>query len=91
MIARLDPAVFEYYRQRPSLMLLSGAAVEQPAALLDQDFADVLQWSNSRYVLVHGRLLTAEQQERIMLFLGRQPQLEQVGEEDDLVIYRVRP
>jgi hypothetical protein len=89
MIARLDPAVFEFYQQRPSLMLLSGAAVEEPAAMVDQDFAEVLQWSNSRYVLVHGRLLMTEQQERIMAFLGRQPQLERVGQESDLVIYRV--
>jgi hypothetical protein len=90
MIARLDPAVFEFYRQRPSLMLLSGAVVEEDELAIARDFAEVLQWSNSRYVLVHGRLLTPEQRERITAFLGRQPQLEYIGQEDELVIYRVK-
>ncbi|MBZ0284090.1 MAG: hypothetical protein K8L97_25340 [Anaerolineae bacterium] len=87
MIARLPASVFQFYREHPSLLFLSGELAFSDS--FDADFADVLGWSSARYVLVHNRLLSQESQMTIEAFLNRQIQLQYVGQEADLLIYRV--
>lgn len=87
MIARLPTSVFQFYREHPSLLFLGGELAFSDS--FDADFADVLRWSSARYVLVHNRLLPQEDQIVIKAFLDRQPQLQHIGQEADLLIYRV--
>ncbi len=88
-VARLPSSVFDFYRSHPALVFLSGEQTEFDQALLGLDFADILGWSNTRYVLLHRELLTPERAGALETFLDSQPGLERVGNENDLVIYRV--
>lgn len=88
MIARLPASVFEFYREHPSLLFLAGEVASSDG--LDADFAEVLDWAAARYVLVHNDLLSQEDQIVIKNFLDRQLQLVYVGQEKDLLIYRIR-
>jgi hypothetical protein len=90
MIARLPTSVFAFYRESPALLLLSSAPTDATHNELAADFAGVLAWSRTRYVLVHRSLLTPEQAELIAAFLNRQPSLKQLPDESDLMVYRVR-
>jgi hypothetical protein len=89
MSARLPASVFSAYRRHPSLLFLSGDTYLNNLSL-DADFNEVLVWSAARYVLLHRSLLDRDSARRIETFLGRQPQLERIGVEDDLVIYRIQ-
>lgn len=86
MIARLPGSVLSFYRQHMALIFLSGETTRLKPEL-DSDFAEVLAWSGARYVLVHRALLDDFQIAQIEGFLNRQPVLERLGVESDLVIY----
>ncbi|HYY87809.1 MAG TPA: hypothetical protein VFA49_03365, partial [Chloroflexota bacterium] len=90
MIARLPASVFAEYAGHPSLLLLSGGDVAESVPSLQADLADVIDWTGSRYVLVHHAMLDAEQAGRIDSLLDSSPLLERVGQEADLVVYAVR-
>lgn len=90
MIARLPFNMFEHYRSHPSLALLSGEAPNTSSTALDDDFADVLAWSNARYVLLHRTLLDEPQRMYIEAFLNQHPLLEILSTDaSGLVVYRV--
>lgn len=91
MIARLPTSIFDFYRHYPSLVFLSGESVQIELPDLDRDLAEVLRWSNARYVLVHRSLLTNDQSVACQSFLDRQPRLTRLNTELDLVIYQVKP
>jgi hypothetical protein len=88
-MARLPGQVFDFYESHPSLMLLSGEQSDSSPDELVADFAEVLRWSEARYVLVHHALLGDRQSERIERFLDQQPALKRLGVELDLVVYCV--
>ncbi len=88
-MARVPSRVFQYYREQPALVCLSGKSAGVTDSELDYSFADVLGWSNARYVLLHRRLMTGDEYVRIMSFLNRQVRVKPIGEENDLVIYQV--
>lgn len=88
MIARLPVSIFRFYRSHPSLLFLAGEAPLSDN--LDADFEDMLQWSGTRYVLVHTALMSDEDQIVVKEFLDRQPELQAVGNEGDMLIYRVK-
>jgi hypothetical protein len=90
MIARLPTTVFDVYRSHPVLRFLSGEDVTNPTEVLAHDLLDVLEWTNTHYVLLHRSLSTSEQADRWQGFLDAQPRLEHVETEYDLVVYRVR-
>jgi hypothetical protein len=71
------------------LLFLAGEATAE-RDVLDQDFADALKWSNSRYVVVHQSLLPVDHAEQILSFIETQPQLHFLWLEDDLIVYEVR-
>jgi transcriptional regulator with XRE-family HTH domain len=89
-MARLPSTHFTFYRAHPSLLFLAGAQPHADVSDLDRDFAEVLGWSGARYLLVHRSLLTPQQVVAIEQFLDRQPQIERLGLERDLVVYQVR-
>jgi hypothetical protein len=89
MIARLPKSVFAFYRSHPALVFLSGERPEANGEELAGDFANVLEWSNSRYVVLHQSLLDSSQAQTITAFLDQQPQLTREETERDLTIYRV--
>ncbi len=89
MIARLPSSVFNFYRSHPSLLLLGGGTPTVETSELERDLSDVLDWAGAHYVLVHRSRLSADQASRIEKFLGRHPQLELLGLESDLIIYRL--
>lgn len=89
MVARLPGYVFRAYRSHPSLLFLSGETyVDSPD--LDADLTYMLDWSGAHYVLLHRSLVDPESAGEIETFLNRQPGLERIGVEHDLVIYRIR-
>jgi len=88
-MARVPSRIFQFYRTQPALMFLSGEAVEVSRPELERNFAEVLEWSNSRYVLLHRELMTGNEYVRVTSFLNQQTQLKQVGQENDMIIYRV--
>jgi hypothetical protein len=88
MIARLPDSVFAEYAAHPSLVLLSGGEVDEQG--LQQDLTDVLDWTATRYVLVHASLLDAEQTTRVLPLLDTHPRLQRLDQELDLVVYAVR-
>jgi hypothetical protein len=73
----------------PSLLFLSGEPTAADETELSSDLEKVLDWSNSRYVLVHHSLLKPEQAAAIEHFLDAQPQLARLRAEKDLVIYQI--
>jgi hypothetical protein len=85
MVARLPRAVFESYRDHPSLRFLSG----EPIAASAEDFAEVLRWTATGYVVVHRDLLEVAQAERIEAFLNGQPALRREPSEPGLVVFTV--
>jgi hypothetical protein len=91
MIARVPAQTFSFYRQNPALLFLSGAAVSTGVAELTANLREVLKWSSARYVLVHSARLESSRLKEIENFLDQYPQLERVGTEQDLIIYRLRP
>lgn len=88
-VSRLPIEVFDFYRSHPALMFLAGGPAPEPG-ILTADFADVLSWSNTQYVIIHRSHLPREQAVRIELFIQEQPQLEFLTVENDLVVYRVK-
>ncbi len=83
MIARVPSAVFAAYREHPALLLLSGQDV--PASV--DDLRTVIDWTSTRYILVHGSLLSADQRARATTLLAQVATL--VGTEQDLMLYEV--
>ena len=90
MIARLPDSVFEFYKRHPSLVFLSGGNPLVTPEERREDLFWVLDRLSCRYVLLHTRFFTELQSVDIEAFLDRHPQLERMGMEADLVIYRVR-
>lgn len=89
-LARLPTTLFSFYRSHPSLIFFSGDMSVDRSRLSD-DFSNVLGWAEARYVLVHRSLMPVEHSQQIESFLDQQPQLQRIGLENDLVIYRVIP
>jgi hypothetical protein len=92
-MARVPSRIFQFYREQPSLMFLGGQSPELTSsnAELNRSFADVLRWSDTRYVLLHHNLMSGAEYLRYSSFLDRQAQLKRVGIESDLTIYKVEP
>jgi hypothetical protein len=88
-LSRLPVGVFEFYRSHPALMFLAGESAKD-TSILRADFADVLSWSNTKYVVIHRSRLTEEQAVQIENFLQAQPQLEFFSVENDLLVYHVK-
>ncbi len=88
-MARVPSAVFEFYRQHPALLFLSGEETAETEDKLSEDLLTVLAWSEAGYVLLHRSMLDVETAEMMERFLDNQPSLARLGVEDDLVIYRV--
>jgi len=84
MIARLPRGVFETYRAQPALLLLAG----EPVSASPDDLAAVLRWTNSRYVVVHRDLLTADALQRVLALLNSQSGLERLAGDGALEVYR---
>lgn len=89
-MARLPDSLFDFYRDHPALVFFSGDTSVEPAGL-PGDFSEVMRWANPKYVLVHTSLLSPGQSDAITAFLAGQPQIEGIGGEKDLIIYRVIP
>jgi hypothetical protein len=88
-MARVPSRIFQFYRTQPALMFLSGEPIEVGRAELDRNFAEVLKWSSSRYVLLHRELMTPNEYMRVSSFLNQQSQLKQISQENDITIYEV--
>jgi len=89
-LARLPVSLFTFYRSHPVLMFFSGE-MSIDRSTLSNDFSEVVGWAKPRYLLVHRSLISVEQSEEIVLFLDNQPQLQRIGLENDLIIYKVIP
>ena len=87
---RVPDAVFEFYREHPSLRFLCGEVLPADAEMLDRDFASVLEWSGATYVLVHPAFMAASHYDIVLAFLHRKLRLERLADEVGLVAYRVR-
>ena len=87
-MARVPSHVFEFYRSHPALLFLAGEPSTSPLDL-EQDFADVLAWSNTHYVVVHLSYLRPGQAAGILAFLDGQPALQRLPPEQDIIVYRV--
>jgi hypothetical protein len=88
-MARLPSSIFTFYKGNPALIFLSGEPTPASDEELTSNFADVLTWSNSEYVLLHRSLLEDDLAQGMEQFLDTQPNLHRLREEADLVIYRV--
>lgn len=88
-VGRVPASTFESYRKHPSLLFLTGEPSPVPPGELHRDFAYVIGWTNTRYVLLHRSMLTAEQAARLEAFLEQQPELKRRGVERDLVVFKV--
>jgi hypothetical protein len=84
MIARLPRGVFETYRAQPALLLLAG----EPVDATSDHLLAVLRWTDTRYVLVHRDLLSADALQRVLALLDAQPSLERIASEGALEVYR---
>jgi hypothetical protein len=89
MIARVPPQVFAYYRAHPSLVLLAGEQVEEASDALAADLEEVIDRVHAAYVIVHPRLMTADQFARVSALLDGHPRLDRWVVEGDLIAYRV--
>jgi hypothetical protein len=89
MIARVPPQVFAYYRAHPSLLLLAGEQVDDASDALAADLGDVIDRVGAAYVVVHPRLMTADQFARAAVLLDHHPRLRRWVVEGDLIAYTV--
>lgn len=88
MVARLPSSVFTGYRAHAALLLLSGEAVDLAEA--QRDLPEVMEWASVGFMLVHHGMLEAGQSAAIDALLEREPRLERVDTEEDVVLYRVK-
>ncbi len=87
-LARIPGPVIAAYREYPVLLFLAGEAFDSTAALSD-DLSRVLDWSDTRYVLVHQDMYPEGLVAQVQPFLAGHERLRKVGQEADLAIYRV--
>jgi hypothetical protein len=89
-VGRLPPSVFEWYRQRPSLMVLAGVNVDATDDALLRDFTEVLDVTDAAYVLIHREMMTPDALARAQRLVHTHSRVQWWREEGTLVAYRVR-